>query len=270
MKKIVKCLLVFFLTFLTFQMGGQKALADKLIAMDGQDLLVPIHLSLGSVVQLPKSVTTVTPSALFSIEAVSASQLDVKTFLIKPTAAQTATQTLEPVSETVTFVLSNGKSISLKLVSSHKAEKYYEISLEAPKSKPKEFLVSEIQMMKAMILDESGGFSREIVEEKVPSSIPSLEFTLSRIYKSNENYGYVFLVKNDSSKPIKLIPSQFALGKPNIAILSHFSKDTLGECYLISLSSSCSALLRIVTKKTSKLPNLVSNNPAPFSKGEAK
>ena len=127
-------------------LANSKAYGALLVAVPNQETATPINGELGSILQLPTPVKTVTPSRYFKIRDVAqtpgGSHSDVRTFHV------TAIAGAKP--EPVTFVLGSGKALALKLIPTPGADKFFNIEFDASVKKGREtkFLSSEMLMMR--------------------------------------------------------------------------------------------------------------------------
>ncbi len=245
--------------------------AAVVVAVQNQETVVPVNAELGSILQLPSPVKTVTPSQYFSIQNVgggeSSGQMDVRTFHIKPVPGA--------MSEGVTFVLANGKALALRLMPTPSGEKFYDLQLDplSRKGRDTKFLSAEMTMMRAMLTDELGGFAREVVDLKVATEFPDLEFKLARIYGASDLTGYVFKVRNTGSEALDLNLSSLVFGRPNRAVLAQADRARLEPCPALGTDpDGCQAAVRMVVRgaKTAQpalgaLPNAV----PPFAKASS-
>lgn len=242
-----------------------QSFAGTLVALQNQEVSAPVNEELGSIFQMPSAVNTVTPSKYFQITDVGSGvdpttgmKTDVRTFQIKPIRGAK--------SESITFVLSGGKNISIKFTPAIDADKFYDVHFESPRKKTKSFFNQELQMMQSMILDEGGGYARELLEKKVNTKFDDFDFVMTRIYASNDYTGYVFEVKNKSKEVKKLNLSNFSFGYPNKAVLAHVSEDEIISCPFFGSDKNCSTKLHVVLRGNSKQPFsiLSSSDPIPF------
>lgn len=256
-------------------MASTAAQAASVIAIANQETPLPINAELGSIVQLPSAVKTVTPSQSFAIQDIGAGvaesgvKADVRTFLVKPIPGAT--------SEAVTFVLANGRALALRFVPASGAEKFYDISHEssARRGRKGQFLEAEMAMMRAMLVDEGGGFAREIVDPsaenaKVSTDVAGLRFELARVYASSELTGYVLRVENRGASAVDLDPSTLAFARPNRAVLSQLDRTRLEPCPTLSAPSGCRTVLRMIVrgpKPATPLITTLGGATPPFAKG---
>lgn len=243
-RNLVFCLLTVMVT--------TSAQAASVIAVQNQDTQVVVNLDLGSILQLPAPVRTVTPSQYFQIQDIGAAPSDspalaekgdVRTFLVRPIAGA------QP--ESVTFVLASGRALALRLIPSVVGEKFYDIQLDAAARHTRDgkFLGSEMGMMRAMLVDEGGGFAREIMDEKIDTEFPDLEFRLARIYATGGLTGYVFRVSNRTMRPLELNLSSLAFSRPNRAVVVQADRVHLEACPLIaSATPACQTAIRLVVR----------------------
>lgn len=261
MKILKLCLLVLCLT-------AGHASAAVVVAVLNQETVIAVNAELGSLLQLPAAVKTVTPSQYFSIQDVGATgeggaKTDVRAFQIRPVAGAH--------SEVVTFVLASGRALALRLIATPGGEKFYDVQLDAlVRRRGSKFLSSEMAVMRAMLLDEGGGFARELTDEAVATDFSDLAFTLSRVYAASDLVGYVFKVKNKASLPVDLNLSALTFGRPNHAALAQSDKLHLEPCPLLTEpTEACQTALRLVIRGP-KQPRLVlgtlGSDAPPFAK----
>ena len=220
-----------------------------LVAVENQETVVAVNSDVGTIIDLPSAVKTVTPAKFFLLQDIAGqagAKADVRTFLIKPTA--------HGATEVVTFVLANGQALALKLVPVQSGEKYYSLVFE-PKRRGQthKFLAAEMAMMRAMLLDEGGGFAREAFgphdkSGRVDVEFDGLEFRLLRLYAAADQTGYVFLVTNRGPESKKLNLSSLAFARPNRALLAQVDKTELAVCPTLSTAEECQTALRMVIK----------------------
>ena len=246
--------------FMTF-----NAHAGTIIALQNQEAIVSINEDLGSIVQLPSAVSTVTSSKYFYItdmgsktDPESGVKTDVRTFQVKPV--------LGAKSENVTFVLANGKNISFKFTPNKEGAKFYDVHFEQTKKIPKSFFSQEMLMIKSMILDEIGGYTREVTNEKITTQFEKLEFKLTRIYVSNDFTGYVFEVTNDGHEKQQINLSKISFGFTNRAIMAHVDREELATCPLLSVIPDCTTRLHVLTRGNQNQPISILSAPPPFVK----
>lgn len=258
---------------LALSVSSGVAQAGILVALQNQEVAVPVNAELGSILELPGAVKTVTPSKFFTItdlggDAVAngAGRTDVRTFQVKPVKGARP--------ESVTFVLAGGKSLALKLTPATGAEKFYEVHLEGKRASiAQKFLGSEIALMRAMLVDENGGYVREVVDQKVSASkFDGMDFTLARIYSAENLTGYVFRVRNKGKAATLVNPSALGLGKPNRAILAQADKERIEPCPFLRTKPECIVAIRLVVRGQKLLePTLgaLPNGTPPFVKAGA-
>lgn len=247
-----------------------KAEAASVVALPNQELPLGIHASLGSIIQLPTPVKTVTPAQYFVIQELGGgeSKSDVRTLHIKPVSGAG--------SEVITLVLASGRAVALKLMATPGGEKYYEVGLQtaAPRSRDAKFLSNELAMMRAMLLDESGGFARERIAEggQVATIDDGVELTLARIYAAADLTGYVFTVENRSGAALDLKLPTLSMPKPQRLVLAQVDGLRLEACpTLAAPTSACQTALRLVVRGPKPERPLVSglaNKTPPFTKAK--
>ena len=250
-----------------YSVGAEAA---TVVAIQNQEVVVPVNAELGSVLQFGGAVKTVTPARSFAVSDLGqevtpgGQKSDVRTFQVKPSAIG--------ASEAVTFVLAGGRSVNLRFVATPNAEKFYDVALETKRTKiGTKFLASELEMMRAMVADDVGGFAREVLDTKVSADVKSLDVKLTRVYSSTDFTGYVFSVSNDAREAMSLSLAQFAIGKPNRAVLAYASKERIEACPLFSTKSSCTASLHFVVRGVKESPPSLTLVPkvAPYVKSES-
>lgn len=241
--------IVFSLLYVTSLWCPAKIFASTMVAIQNQESVLSINEELGSVVQLPSAVSTVTSSKYFYINDIGSvvdptngMKVDVRTFQIKPVD--------NARKESVTFVLADGKNISFKFIPTKNADKFYDVRLEPIKSRSKLFMSQEMDMLKHMILDDAGDYARRLLAVQVKSDFKKLKFKLIRMYQSSEFTGYVFQIENLASKTQTIDLSGLAFGVPNKAVLSHVDQDLLAACPLMSVTTDCVTRLHLVIRGT--------------------
>ena len=259
---------IFLVCSMFLWLPGPLAHGAILVAVTNQDTPVTINAVLGTILQLPGAVRTITPSQYFLVQDIGGGsreagvKADIKTFHVKPIPGARA--------ENVTFVLASGQALSLKFIPTAGGEKFYDVQIDsARKLKSGKFLSAEMTMMRAMLVDEPGGFGRQIVTEKVKTEFGDLEFSLARIYGATDLTGYVFKVTNQSREPLDLNLSALGFGRPNRLVLSQSDRAQLEPCPSIGISPACQTIVRLVIRGPKPAQLLVGENPgatAPFLK----
>lgn len=241
-----------------------EVFANTIVAVSGEKTPVPINPSLGTLIQFPKPVKTVTPSRFYHISDVGADPLqkvDVKTFQVKPRGAWQM--------EEVVFILADSTPITLQFLTQAEASKYYSIVLETSlkESGKSRFLGNELAMMRAMLKDEPGGFSRNVVDKVLETEFKDISLTLKRIYSSPQFTGYVLIIKNKLSENKRLNPESFIFDSPSRAVLAQLDKEELSPCPTFGVKPECEAVLRIVVNGPHTRPfklGMQPDKPAPF------
>ena len=226
---------------------SQSAVAAVLPVVPHQETVAPVNSEVGTVLQFSLPVKTVTAAKMFGISEFSTAvnpagqKADVRSFVVRP-AVNTA-------NESVTFVLANGKPIVLRFVASAAADKFVDVQVNAPTKAAKGgFLSKELALMRAMLLDEAGNYSREVRRTQVESAIPRTQAQLVRVYRGDALTGYVFNIENHSKKDLVLEPSMLALGSGVVPVLSHLSKSKISPCPIMNTDASCTATVRFVVR----------------------
>lgn len=244
------------------------AYAGTIVVLQNQDATVSINEELGSIIQLPSAVSTVTASKYFHITDVgsnfdpaSGSKVDVRSFQIKPSA--------NSGSENVTFVLANGKSIAFKFIPAKDGDKFYDVRFDQLKKISKTFLAQEMHMLKSMIVNDGDGYIRDVANENIETEVNDLRFKLIRMYGSDHLTGYVFEVTNEGEQKHKINLSEISFGFPNQAIMAHVDREELDVCPLLNTKPDCMTRLHVVTRGTARNPNLILPSQPPFIKSDA-
>lgn len=264
MKKIILiCLKASLAAVCGFLVIPQAAEAGIIIIPSQDEVKIPIEKGTGSLVQLPFSVKTITPSEHFEItdvapdvDAATGGKVDVRLFLVKPLASSR--------SERVTFVLGNGKSVAARFVAADEADKHYDLVFPSDTKKRKDprFLQSEIALMRSMKRDEAGDFARQITDESVKlTNIEGVSATLTRVFASQGLVGYVFELRNKASETVRIAIPSLSLGNPNRAVLLAVDKDVLEACGFISASPACKTRLLVVARGESNESRGLSTTP---------
>jgi hypothetical protein len=250
MKRLFYKLLLLIFVF-SLKLGS--AFASVIIVPSDGEVKIPIDRETGSLLQLPSSVKTITPSKSFQIsdvasdvDAVTGTKMDVRLFQVRPVPGAH--------SDNVTFVLGNGRIVKTQLIPSESAEKHYELVFpnDSKKVKHTKFLQSEISLMAAMIRDEGGDFAREVKDSSVSiSGFESASAKLVRIFAGNGLSGYAFELRNKSSEVLNIDVSRLSIGNENAsaekAILLHSEKEKLEPCGLIS-KPECKTRIFVVAR----------------------
>jgi len=252
---------------------ASPALASQLIAMPGETLALTINSTVGTILQLPVAVKTITPSRHYVISQLGAAPdqttgapSNVKTVQIR--AAPGAGH------EDITIVLASGKPLRLQLKPSADADKYQEIALpsEGPKTRDPRFLASELGFLRNMILDQGAGIARQVVDKEIEiPGVEGIKGRLVRVYASQGLTGYAIILANHSEDTVILNPASLWIGKPNRAAASQADKYVLPSCENSDVAS-CSTVFRMVVRgNASQTPDLVqrSSSKFPFIKTHA-
>lgn len=257
MKAFLKTFLKFGWCYL-FAIVSTSAFAGVVIVPFDDKVKIPIDIKTGSLLQLPSSVKTITPSLSFEIvdvasdvDAATGIKVDVRLFQVRPLPGARA--------ENVTFVLGNGRSVKTELLASENAEKHYDLVFpsDSKKVKSARFLTSEIALISSMIRDEGGDFARQVKDTSVSiSGFDGVGVKLVRIFAGNGLTGYTFELRNKSSVALTVDVSQITLnpgaGNSNSpatekAILLHSEKEKIEACGLIS-SPECKTRVFVVSR----------------------
>ena len=245
-----------------FLLFWNNAFAGVIIVPVDGEVKIPIDRETGSLLQLPGSVKTITPSHYFQIsdvasdvDAVTGTKMDVRLFQVRPLAGSRA----DTRADNVTFVLGNGRTVKTQLIPSETAEKHYDLVFpnDSKKVKNTKFLQGEIALMSSMIRDDGGDFARQVKDSSVAiSGFEGASANLVRIFAGNGLTGYAFEVRNKSSELMSVDVSRLSLGNDNSsgekAILLHAEKEKLEPCGLIS-KPECKTRIFVVARGDSNL-----------------
>lgn len=162
--------------------------------------------------------------------------------------------TIEPRGVTgsslITFFLTDGSSVSTRLVivpTKGKGPTVYEFKPKAMLGSP---FISKIELLKAMIREDSvPGY--KIENRDTPVSIPyeGVRATLKSVYVGKEAHGYIYELKNVTRRFTYTIDlSKLTLGSPNLAIFSeiHDSELTPGKRTILHVIARPASLYRQV------------------------
>lgn len=245
-----------------------NAHAGTITVLQNQEAIVSVNEELGSIIQLPSAVSTITASKYFHITDVGApfdpasgAKVDVRTFQIKPIPNSN--------SEKVTFILANGKSVSFKFIPAKDGDKFYDIRFEQPKKISKIFFSQEMLMLKSMILNEGNGYIRDVINENITTEFEGLKFKLIRIYGSDAFTGYVFEITNDGHEKKQINLSQISFGFPNQAIMAHVDREELNTCPLLSTIPDCITRLQVVMRGRQNYQISILPSQPPFIKNNS-
>ncbi len=220
------------------------ALAQVIYATNGSVVTVQVDRTYGATLELPSAVHVVTPPKYLRVEplvepnsvAVTAdpntATNDVKVFQVYPS-------NLKNYEDKMTFLLWNGKNISVKFVYSNSiSDNFYQIKLPSSSdssqtrfsSNSKYFLSDEKSLMVKMLKDDNTS-DRKIVDARVRiDKYPNLLVKLVRIFKQDSLTGYTFTLTNTSSSTINLNPTVLTIGEPNKIKMIQTDHEELQSC----------------------------------------
>lgn len=261
------------LLFLIPCLLSAHAMADEIVASPGEQVSLSVNSDVGSVIQLPSSVRTITPSRSFVISQLGADidrttgqAIDVRTFQVRAVPGGKT--------EDVTFVLANGQSLKTRLTVMPNSDKYHSIAFRSDRTKraaDARFLTAEVSLLRAMIVDGESGTGRQVQDRVVELvGTPKLKARLVRSYSTSGLAGYTFVIANHSKEPMRLNPGALWVGKPNRAVLAQADSYTLASCKE-SGPETCATVLRLVVRGRSEAaPLLIPNESAasPFMRAE--
>ena len=163
----------------------------------------------------------------------------------------------------VTFILASGAIVNTALTVIPKAipektDSFYDFkskdSLVEGEKDSAHSNVSEMELMKAMIRwDQVVGYKTEVLSKTVDTGVDDLSAKLVRVYMGAQFNGYVFEVKNTSSRrDYTLDLKNLSLGTPNVALLSQVDREVISS----TKDKNNVTFLRIVAKPTSVYYNV--------------
>ncbi|GHT97397.1 hypothetical protein FACS1894126_1360 [Alphaproteobacteria bacterium] len=107
--------------------------------------------------------------------------------------------------------------------------------------------MSEVELLKAMFRDaDVTGYTVKRVSDRESERKPGVEIELIRIYKGSPFNGYVYRLKNVSSKSVAVDVRHITVGEPNQAVLSQSDVSVLA----VKGAGVSETLLRIVAKNS--------------------
>jgi len=235
-----------------------QSLADLVLISPYEPVSMAIDKTTGSLIQLPGSVKTITPSTQFEItdvasevDEVSGMKSNVRLLQVRPLPGAK--------SETVTFVLGNGKSIKSVLMVAEGAQKHYELVYppETKKLKNPKFLQSEMDLMGAMIRGDSLDYVMQMKDKKIPlKGLEGFSARLQRLWAGSGLTGMVLEIRNTSSEAQSLDITHLKLMDPqngqsslgtSAGALFHAERLSLEPCGLL-FKPQCTTLLYVVTR----------------------
>jgi hypothetical protein len=266
MKRILGLLIPFLMTATSY--------GASLSVVDGQELSVPVSPE-GITVQLPTFVKIVTPAKGHYIEPLAPPSMavegqgqaqapaDVRAFVIKPAKSG--------VSEKITFILADERTVTLQLSPAQTSDAFYDIkwasrglSGTSGGKKDNGFLSAERSLMLTMLRDEDSASRKNMDVDVKLDKYPELKIKLARTYQLQGYTGYVFTITNTSSKTLRVNSTVLTVGSPNKAVLTQIDHETLEPCSQNNSSdprgTGCLTALRMVVNgTTTSAPKLGSN-----------
>lgn len=235
-----------------------KLYAGDIYVHKGETSTVLINNRLGTLVEFAHPIKVVSDSAHFRIEQVATEvtkkgkPVNVRIVKVKPRSGGTR-------SETIPFVLTGKRSITLRFVSQRDAPKHQRIRFPSSRSNNLTssgvFLSSEISLMRQMLKDETGeGFQRSVIKENlaIEGYDDKLDLLLVRRFEGKGLFGYTFKVINTTKDELTINPHALNFGSPNKAALLQMDHETLAPCSQNNSpapgSGSCVAALRLVVR----------------------
>lgn len=250
---------VFLLFIILYRLNSY---AYVIYATNGATVQILVDKNYGATIELPSEVRVVTPPKFVKVEPLSEptsqnsdqnnSINDVRVFQIYPSNQKKYT-------DKMTFLLWNGKSVSVKLVSADTtSDNFYQIKFQGNDDKKsfssnsKYFLSDEKSLMIKMLKDDAGT-DRKILDAKVIiDRYPDLLVKLVRIFKQESLTGYVLTVTNTSENTITLNPTVLTIGSPNKITMIQTDHEKLEPCKINSdlnpRGTGCMAAIRIVLR----------------------
>lgn len=180
--------------------------------------------------------------------------------------------------DTVTFLLSNGKSFQVNLIPVDTvAEPFYQLKYSKKDqsssyaSNSKYFLSEEKNLMITMIKDENKFGVKKTLQQLNIKEYPDLDFKILRTYSSNGLEGYLIKIQNKSDHVIQINPTVLKIGNPNRIVMIQNDHDILDSCERNSdpnpIGTGCFSILRIVVRsKSSNIMGLsiINDSKMPF------
>lgn len=195
-----------------------------------------------------KKIKSHSKTSSYQIKPEDESNPDYTTFTISPNFTSGESR--------VSFVLEDGKVARLRFKtipnpSSGFMELRYEIKPKAYVDVSKAPPIGEVELLKAMIRDDSVlGYKRRVLSKSVPSGRQGVKAKLVRTYKGRNLHGYVFHLKSEMIRTkVKVDVKRLKLGSPNLAILSQSDVSVLSPK---GKKGSNETYLRIVAKPSSQ------------------
>lgn len=266
LRRFIKCLL--------FLGMSSQAFATVNYIQDGSPILIQVDPSSGATVELPYPVKMIpVMPKYFEINPQKYTQAN-NSNQVKNQADDVTVFTIAPgprKQDSAIFLLSNGKSIKIKLIPSttNVADSFYQLkflenSNNSYSSNSKFFLSDEKNLMVAMLKDDSK-YGRKIVSEKIEiRNYPELDFKLLRIYDASKVQGYVIKVKNKSNKVLQLNPTVLKIGNHNSIVMIQNDHDTIDSCAKNSdpnpTGTGCFTILRLVVRNQSSVNAITLND----------
>ena len=246
------------------------SLSEEVIAHKGETLTLPINSNLGTLLEFPVPLKLIPSSSKYSLRAVtteidpeSKRPININIVNVKPLKKYS--------NEKIPFLLSNGRTIYIRLISRNGANRHYKIKfLKRNRSNLQSFLHNEIKLMKQMILDNPGkGFSRQVVNRRLyVGKLKGLDIRLRRKFKGQGLTGFTFILRNTSKSKKTIIPKKYRYGKNINSILFHGDHYELSSCKEAKKKNGhCVTALRIVFREPNfRFPGSYSDFPFMTSK----
>lgn len=244
---------------------AQAAASAPMPQGEGVTLDIPVNPDTGTIILFPEPVISVSSSEFYKIEAVRGNKdpatgtvSDVAEFIVRPLSPNSAT-------DDVTFVLYSLRSYNIRFTPSKMADKYYRIKAVFPSMQQSgsnsqglrydtvNFLSTETKLMKSMLMDSAGNFSRSVVNRKINFApyTEGLGVNLVRVFQGPNVTGYTFIFRNISSSTIQIAPQNLSMGVPNMAVMVQSDRYILPPCSLNR--TKCKTAVRyIVGQKASE------------------
>ena len=210
-----------------------------------------------TIFRFPSEVRTISQSSIFDIKPANTDDPDYSVLSVTPRFANG--------SGLVTFILSDESVVRTNVVVSENAkdQTIYDFQDNATllaqgisgKGGPP---VSAMDLLRAMIRDDlvSGYKYKKISNNSAHVGQALIE--LVRIYEGDQFNGYVFKIKNEDKKNDYLIDiRKLSVGRPNLAVLSQVDQSVLGPKKSDPGLEPIETTLRVVTKSTALLTDIV-------------
>lgn len=237
---------------------------------------IPVNPSTGTLIEFPSTLQVVGKSLSFQVKKVVTEVNDrgqgVNIRIVDVRSS------LNGAVETVPFLLSNRRTVKIRLISQVGAEKHHRILFPTSQSSrmiaPSSFIEDETDLMRRMLRDEmGGGYSRSVMNQNLSiSGYDNFDLVLVRRYQGKGLLGFTYKLINTSDKRVVINPQALNFGSPNRAMLLQVDHETLDPCSVNNStnpnSTSCVTALRLVVRSRHYVaPGSRSDLPFTLSQG---